>query len=120
MLGVIGLQMHVIQVDEETRRRDMANQLLTSGAEMVACSDYGSDELYSGAETTFSGITDGEGGKPLMGWDNKAELYLFHHLSTATLPAVRHVCLVAEWTSVKNREKKSLKRMLIKPQNIIQ
>lgn len=124
MLGVIGLQLHAIQSDAETRRKDMANQLLTSGAELVACSDYDSASLYFEVESGFDGFVDGVKNKTisnsLMNWGGgNASLYLRHETSAGGV-TVRNVYLVAAWDSIKTGQRETLIRMIVKPQNILQ
>jgi len=124
MLGVIGLQLNSLQTDEETRRKDMAAQLLTAGAEMVACSDYGSTALYSVAESGFSGFAEDVKNEPipnsLLTWGGgKASLYLRHQRSAGPV-TIRNVYLVAAWDSIKTGQRETLSRMMVKPQNMLQ
>lgn len=124
MLGVISLQMNAIQSDAETRRKDMANQLLTAGAELVGCADYDSTALYSDEESGFEGFVDGVKDKTItdsfMNWGGgKVSLYLRHKVTSGDFD-IRNVYLVAAWDSVKTRERETLHRMMVKPQNMIQ
>lgn len=142
MLGVIGLQMSAIVNDEETRRKDMASQLLTAGVEMVECTDYGATE---GSEDLFrSGNTVSEAGfgaflakvsdnpdsisNPWLSWGNgKARLFLRHQVVDTDVDAdgdidfsVRNVFLVAAWESIKTGDTQTLSRIVVKPKNQFQ
>lgn len=142
MLGVIGLQLNALQTDEETRRKDMAAQLLTAGAEMVECTDYGAtqgsdglfrnDNLLPGTDDIQDLMDDVEHGRITQPWmtisDGKARLYLRHQVEDRDVDSdgdtdfsIRHVYLVAAWDSLTTAgQRKTLARVMVKPQNNLQ
>jgi|GEM_PF-5662146 len=122
MLGVIGLQLNAIQTDEETRRKDMAAQLLTAGVEMVECLDYAS--LGNVKRIDYNGLlTRAEASDSVYFWmgscNDKARLY-YGQMETTIGVTCRNVYLVAAWTSVRTGQVKTLARMMVKPQNMLQ
>jgi len=143
MLGVIGLQLNSFQADEETRRRDMAVQLLTEGAELVECSGYSSTDLYrpTGAdqnmiqESAFSRfIGQVESGTVTDNWlswgGGKANVFLrynqdFQDLDTDGTqdnnePEFKKILLVASWRSLKTGQTETFHRVMVKPENTLQ
>ncbi|VFQ42650.1 prepilin-type N-terminal cleavage/methylation domain-containing protein [Desulfoluna butyratoxydans] len=144
MLGVIGLQLNAIQTDEETRRKDMAAQLLTSGVEMAECTDYGATDGpadlfrdsnilsvngFSAFIDTVEGTDDIDGiPNAWMTWGNgKARLFLRHQVVDTDVDgdggtdlSVRNVYLVAAWNSITARKIKTMSRIMVKPQNNLQ
>ncbi|SCX78417.1 type IV pilus modification PilV family protein [Desulfoluna spongiiphila] len=140
MFGVIGLQVHAIQTDEETRRKDMAGQLLTAGVEMVECTDYGAtskaNDLFRNGnvlpDTGFGAFVDDVQNEnismPWMTWNNgNASLYLRHEVDDRDVDgdgdtdfSVRNVYLVAAWKSITTSGIKTMTRMMVKPQNNLQ
>lgn len=144
MLGVIALQFSVIQTDEETRRKDMAAQLLTAGTELVACADYSSRTLYpvSGAnsvnsESALSDFIQQVEQSPgtvtgcLMSWgEGKVNVFMRYlqgfedfdgdNAQDANEPAFKKVLLVSSWNAVKTGETRTLHRVVVKPENMLQ
>jgi len=140
MLGVIGLQLNAMQTDEDTRRKDMAAQLLTTGVEMVECADYESSAIFlttntintsGNSENDFSAflknVRDGATNS-WMAWRNgDARLFLRHEVDSRDVDSdgnidfsVRNVYLVASWDSIKSGQRETLSRMIVKPENTLQ
>lgn len=126
MLGLIGMQINAIQSDEETRRKDMASQLLTAGAELVACTDYASfDAGKELGDLGFDGLVrKAEARDGQYAWmdsgGGKTELYQGHKVTSVDDVTYRNVYLVAAWDSIKSGKRETLHRMMVKPQNILQ
>jgi len=146
MLGVIGLQLNSIQTDEETRRKDMAVQLLTEGAELVECSDYASDELYDDSEDgnkileseflnfeqTAAGYSGAQGDPEIWNsWGGGkvkvffayAQSFVDHDNDNArdnNEPEFKKILLVASWRSLKTGQAETVHRMMVKPENTLQ
>ncbi|WP_300667351.1 prepilin-type N-terminal cleavage/methylation domain-containing protein [Desulfoluna sp.] len=122
MFGVIGLQLNAIQTDEETRRKDMASQLLAAGTEMVECLDYDSLGAVNGVGYANL-LTKAKANNAAYFWmgssNNKAGLFCGQ---TETVGDVnyRNVYLVAVWNSIKTGQRETLSRMMVKPPNMLQ
>lgn len=123
MLGVIGLQINAFQTDEETRRKDLAVQLLNEGAELVECRDY---DAFGGVrdidyEGLIAGARANENAYFWMGTNNdKAKLYCGQRQVNTGDVTFRRVYLVAAWESVKTDRREALGRIMVKTQNMLQ
>ncbi len=141
MLGVIGMQINAIQADEETRRKDMAVQLLTAGAEIIECSSYTSQVLYptsgsnSMAESHFSNfitkVGENNENNPWMTWgEGRARMFMRYNQAFkdidsngaqgANEPQFKKVLLVSSWKSLKTGDTKTMHRVVVKPENMLQ
>ena len=126
MLAVIGLQIHAIQSDANTTRKDAAVQLLNTAVELVECSDYDDSSVFKSSmgDTTLSSfISSVKAGDTSDVWlkssDGKVRVFQRFTIQQGGVD-LRIVYLVAAWNDVMNIGKKTISRVVTKPQNFIQ
>ena len=141
MLAVIGLQIHAIQTDANTVRKDAAVQLLSTGVELVECAGFDDSSVFKTKlpadpndddndeqkafayfKQSISGENDTDPGSTWKSsHDKKADLYLrYTETSSSASVSLKTVYLVASWRDVGSGDAKVISRVVTKPDNFIQ